>query len=240
MSYVVISPSRFLQLFCYVREDYYNHAFSVKIEEDEDVGTLKDFIKENTRPTFDHIPADALILWKVSVPFDRNLKENVEALNLVSDDKLQTVDILSDLFPSGSQKKTVQVVVDHPHSAISPSRFLQLFCYVRDDDYKQAFLLEIKENELVSTLRKSIKEKKRPKFDHIPADSLVLWRVSVPFDQNLKENVEALNLVSNDKLQTVDILSDLFPSGLQTKTVHVVVDRPHSGKFSFVSPYLRI
>ncbi|KAM6494873.1 hypothetical protein JOM56_009496 [Amanita muscaria] len=211
------------KLLCYVREDDYNQAFPVRIEEDEDVGTLRKSIKEENRPKFDHIPAHSLVLWRVSVPFDQNLKENVEALNLVSNDKLQTVDIISDLFPSGPQEKTVHVVVDRPHSVISPSRFLQLFCYVRDDDSKQAFLLEIKENAVVSTLRKSIKEEKRPKFDHIPADSLVLWNVHTPLDEHLKETVDKLGLIDENSLSPGIRMSEIFPEQPEDGRIHIVV-----------------
>jgi hypothetical protein len=59
---------------------------------------------------------------------------------------------------------------------------LNLLCYVRGDDYKNAFRVTIGMEEWVADLKEAIKEKKRPYFDHIPADSLVLWKVSVPYD----------------------------------------------------------
>ena len=49
-------------LLCYVRDDDYKQAFPVKIGNDEDVGTLKEYIKEEKRPLFDHIPANSLVL----------------------------------------------------------------------------------------------------------------------------------------------------------------------------------
>ena len=102
---------------------------------------------------------------------------------------------------------------------------------MRDDDYKQAFPVKIGKDEDVGTLKKYIKEEKRPLFDHIPADSLVLWKASVPFNENLKDDVKALHLVVGDSLQPPDILSlDVFRLGLKKRTVHIVVDRPLSGE----------
>ena len=41
--------------------------FPVKIAKEESVGTLKKEIKGEKKPDFDHIPADKLTLWKVSL-----------------------------------------------------------------------------------------------------------------------------------------------------------------------------
>ena len=108
---------------------------------------------------------------------------------------------------------------------------LTLICYVRgDDDCKQAFEVEIGTSKSVSTLREAIKEKTRPKFDDIPADSLSLWKASVPINRDLKKCVEALNLVDDDSLCSFDILSDIFSSDLERKSVHIIIDRCHSGE----------
>ena len=94
---------------------------------------------------------------------------------------------------------------------------LKLFCYVRGDDHSYAFVVNIDEDETVADLRKAIKEKKKPKFDDVPADSLSLWKASVLINRDLKESVEALNLVDGDSLYSYEILSDIFSSGLEKK-----------------------
>jgi hypothetical protein len=55
---------------------------------------------------------------------------------------------------------------------------------------------------------------------------------AVHYNQNLKEVVEALNLVNNnDSVQPVEILLDIFTSDLvEKKSVHIITDRPHSGE----------
>jgi hypothetical protein len=105
-----------------------------------------------------------------------------------------------------------------------------LLCYVRGDHYKHTFIVKIEEEEAVATLKEAIKMTKTPAFNYIPADSLVIWNASVSFNRALKENVEALNLVDDDSLQPPEILSDLFPSGLEKKSVHSIVDRPPPGE----------
>lgn len=106
---------------------------------------------------------------------------------------------------------------------------LSLNCYMRGDDCAQAFKVDIDKAKSVSDLKKAIKEEKRPEFDYIPANSLVLWKVSVQFTQNLKNEVEAHNLVDDNKLQPLEDLSGIF-SDLEIKRVHVIIDRPQSGE----------
>jgi hypothetical protein len=109
---------------------------------------------------------------------------------------------------------------------------MKLLCYVRGDESRYTFIVNINEDKTVSELRDTIKEKKSPKFDDIPADSLLLWKasVSVPINRDLRKCVEALNLVDDDSLYSHEILSDIFSSGLEEKTVHIIIERSHSGE----------
>jgi Crinkler effector protein N-terminal domain len=109
----------------------------------------------------------------------------------------------------------------------------RLFCYVRGDDSNWAFKVEIGNEESVSALKEAIKEKKRPKFDHIPADSIFLWAFPIRYNENLRENVEWLDLDYHKLLEPLDSLSDIFSSKLEKKSVHVIVDRPPPGEFSY-------
>ena len=84
------------------------------------------------------------------------------------------------------------------------------------------FIVEIAATKSVGALKDAIKEKKRPAFDYVPADTLVLWNASVPIKRNLKETIEVLNLVDEDALQPPDILLDVFPSGPQIQLLLLV------------------
>lgn len=115
---------------------------------------------------------------------------------------------------------------------------MKLLCYVRGDNPRYTFIVNINEDKTVSELKDTIKEKKRPNFDDIPADSLSLWKASVPINRDLKECVEALNLVDEDSLYSHEILSDIFSSGLEEKSVHIIVERPNSGELQLPMSFL--
>ena len=87
------------------------------------------------------------------------------------------------------------------------------------------FLLEIESNKTVSDLKKVIKMEKSPKFDSIPADELVLFRVSIPITEdnaNFKNAIASLNLEDDASLLPAYELSELFSDTLR-KHVHVVI-----------------
>ncbi|EKM75545.1 hypothetical protein AGABI1DRAFT_109310 [Agaricus bisporus var. burnettii JB137-S8] len=105
---------------------------------------------------------------------------------------------------------------------------LSLFCYVRGESHKNVFLVKIEDGDTVDGLRKAIKTEKSPSFNDIDASSLFLWKVSLPYSQNIKEDVER-HLVGKKPLDPVDDISDLFPLPLEKRTVYVVIDRPAVG-----------
>ena len=78
---LLVPMSDVLGLNCLVFGESRNSVFPVKIPSTETVGTLKEAIKDKKRPLFDSVPADTLILWKVSVLFEKNLEESLEKFN---------------------------------------------------------------------------------------------------------------------------------------------------------------
>lgn len=112
----------------------------------------------------------------------------------------------------------------------SYTTMFRLFCYICEDDYNQVFPVEIEEDGDVATLKKRIKEEAGQTFHDVDAKLLVLWNKPVPFNQSLKETVNALSLGDNDLLQALDILSDVLSSVLEKQTVHIIVDCPPSGE----------
>jgi hypothetical protein len=96
---------------------------------------------------------------------------------------------------------------------------------VSDDDSDHIFTIEIANTKNASSLKKAIEEKKQPAFDHVPADTLVIQKVSLPVDESLKENLIHL---SGEKLSLpLDKLSKVF-SNVDDMYLHVVVGRPLS------------
>jgi hypothetical protein len=111
----------------------------------------------------------------------------------------------------------------------SPSvHIFELNCFVQGDDASQVFSVEIANNKPISALRKAIKEEKQPQLDHVTADSLTLWNVSIPVDDGLKENVSNVIRVQ-EALSPAVQLSDVFTDVLIQKHVHIIVKSPRIG-----------
>jgi Crinkler effector protein N-terminal domain len=95
------------------------HIFPVKIAGTESVGTLKEAIKDKKKPAFDHVPADALVLWKVSFPVDESLDGNLP--NLLDEESLSPVRGLSKVFSNMPKEEYLHIVVKGPSiEAIEP------------------------------------------------------------------------------------------------------------------------
>jgi hypothetical protein len=90
----MLSHNRRRELFCWVFGDESNKVFSVEISDHESVGVLKVAIKDKTKPTFDHIAAHALDLYKISVPEDE-VHAKVAQIDL---DYLKKLDVLMPIY----------------------------------------------------------------------------------------------------------------------------------------------
>ena len=123
--------------------------------------------------------------------------------------------------------------------SFEPLITMKIYCYVRGDIPVNTFTLDIDAHESVYQLKKAIKERKRPRFDDIPAAKLILWKVSLPINRDLKNGVKALNLLEDDSLNSHEILSDIFPD-LEKICVHVLIDRPRSGELLYNNPSSRV
>jgi hypothetical protein len=100
---------------------------------------------------------------------------------------------------------------------------LELNCLVSGDDPSHIFTIEIADARNVSALKDAIKEKKKPAFDHIPADTLILWKSSFPVDESLQENLR--KFVGEKPLSPVNKLSKVF-SNVHDTHLHIVVGCP--------------
>ena len=105
-------PYPLLTLNCLVRGDHPNRIFQVKIAPTESVGALKEAIKEKKEKTFEHVDADALGLWNVTIPVDNTLKENLKSLDFSLGSLLPPTEELSTLFPKAPAKGQLHFVVN--------------------------------------------------------------------------------------------------------------------------------
>jgi hypothetical protein len=104
---------------------------------------------------------------------------------------------------------------------------LNLNCWVLGDDSTRIFPVKIDGNENVGSLKEAIKEKKKPAFDHITADSLDVWNVSIPIDgdTNIEARAKDLRLHEKKPLWPLRGLLMTFRD-VDNETLHVVVNAP--------------
>ncbi|KIL58228.1 hypothetical protein M378DRAFT_170864 [Amanita muscaria Koide BX008] len=101
------------------------------------------------------------------------------------------------------------------------SRKLNLNCLVFGDD--TIFSVQIRRTESVDVLKKVIKRKKKPAFDHIPADKLTLWKVSFSVTPSLREDLSKHEFVDEESLSPVAKLSGIFSQAPIRENLHIVV-----------------
>jgi hypothetical protein len=78
----------------------------------------------------------------------------------------------------------------------------------------------------VGTLKEAIKDKKKPVLDHVTADSLILWKVSMAVDDGFKEKVRKVVLRDEEALSPVDRLSKGFLVQPEDGRLHIIVRSP--------------
>ncbi|KAF9080350.1 hypothetical protein BGX23_002284 [Mortierella sp. AD031] len=116
---------------------------------------------------------------------------------------------------------------------------LTLFCLVDGESTSNAFSVEIDSTKTVDGLKKLIKADQSPIFDDITANSLTLWRVSIPVVSANKHKPIVLSEVeSSTELDPTDDVSDVFPKTPPKKTIHIIIHRPPPARSPPVSDYI--
>ncbi|KAF8329796.1 uncharacterized protein EI90DRAFT_3155212 [Cantharellus anzutake] len=98
---------------------------------------------------------------------------------------------------------------------------LKLFGWVLDKS-SNPFSVTIAKSETIDDLKDAIK--KKIGLDGLASD-LVVWRVFIPADRDLAEEVRTLSLNDKELLGAMDLLSEAFPN-LPQKGLHFVVAAP--------------
>jgi len=111
---------------------------------------------------------------------------------------------------------------------------LEINCLVLGDDPSHVFPVEIASNKTVGTLKELIKEKKQHAFEHVDADTLELFKVSFPVDDDLHATLK--NFHSERDAGRVQYLSrsvarlkGLF-GDLDDEHIHLIVQPPPAGE----------
>lgn len=232
-------PPRTIELNCLVRGETRRNIFPVKISPAETTGTLRKSIAEERKHAFQHVDPCDLVLWQVSILSDANLNKNVNNLELDEGGSLSGSEKLSELFPEGAAEGRVHILVKSPGELVLPPAFVMLSnlrsldpmppplidlnCWVAGEPPERVFSIKIEATEKVSALKKAIKAEKKPAFDIITADSLDLWKVSIPVgEDDLEGQLKSQNVLKKRPLSSVKLLSEIFQDVVK-ENVHVVV-----------------
>jgi len=120
------------------------------------------------------------------------------------------------------------------HPAMSEEK-LRLTCLVWPDDKPDEHLVEVEldNNRTVMFLKELIKLKHAPMLDKVAARDLVLWKCSIPVDDNLQETLDTVRFDATDarlhRLPPASLLSKHFATGLSPETIHILVEVPVLG-----------
>ena len=105
-----------ITLFCLVKGNTSEKAFSVKISRDEPISELKKAIKAEKAPEFNNFPADKLKLWNVKIPNNRN--DLLSNLTLNDGDELLATKKISKYFPDSPPEEHIHVIVKLPRKCL--------------------------------------------------------------------------------------------------------------------------
>ena len=72
-------------------------------------------------------------------------------------------------------------------------------------------------------------QEKKPAFDHIPADTLVLWSISIPVDKSFKDSLNDFEPADEESLLPVDRVSEVFVNVPEKRRLHIIVKAPPIG-----------
>jgi hypothetical protein len=108
-----------------------------------------------------------------------------------------------------------------------PEPKIELYCHVRGEDAYLAILVRMKLSESVYDLKKAIQQERKNEFEAIDANQLVLWKTSIPIDDNFDQAIHDATFTYEGQLRPVT-LSDVFPVPPPQGHIHIVVQGQRS------------
>ena len=118
---------------------------------------------------------------------------------------------------------------------------LELNCLVLGDDPSHVFPVKIADSESIGSLKKAIREEKKHAFQDVDADSLKLFRVSFPVNDDLdatlthfqcEHDAASVRYLSRPVTRLKGLFSDPEP-----EHIHVIMQSLPAGKYQSYSLY---
>ena len=110
-----------------------------------------------------------------------------------------------------------------PPVAVVPD--MTLNCWVRGQEIRRIFPVNISPSQTTGALKKVIKNDKLD-FRDIDADALDLYKVSLADDEGLEKALAGLTFGPHELLRPTELLSLVFPTPPPERHVHIVVTTP--------------
>jgi Crinkler effector protein N-terminal domain len=119
----------------------------------------------------------------------------------------------------------VQIISSEP-------QILELNCLVSGDDQSHIFPVNILCTESIGDLKKAIKNEKKPAFDHIPTDTLILWKADITISRSLKGNLKNTEFKDELQLLPIEHLSEHFLGSLLQRHLHILIKVLPPGEYA--------
>ena len=110
-------------------------------------------------------------------------------------------------------------------------------CLIWPDDKPDQHIVEVEldSDRTVAFLQELIKDEHSHRFHDVDARDLVLWRCSIPADDNLQNPLNAVRFddIAPDllRLPATSLLSNHFATGLSPETICILVEVPALGEY---------
>ncbi|KAG1784737.1 uncharacterized protein HD556DRAFT_199653 [Suillus plorans] len=99
----------------------------------------------------------------------------------------------------------------------------KLNCIVLGDDPCHIFSVNVARTQSVYDLKKVIKDKNKPQFDHVDATHIDLWQVDLPVDETIEHNLNNLTLDKEKRLWPLTKLQKVFSEIPEDEHLHIVI-----------------
>ncbi|KAI6140270.1 hypothetical protein BKA82DRAFT_29217 [Pisolithus tinctorius] len=199
---------------------------------DTTISRLREAIKNKNSVLFHDVDAHQLNLYAISVAHGENYYDKLKQWDLKGKTRLSSRTKLSQLF-SDHEKAEWFIIVHAPTVAartiapvVTPN--MTLYCWLWGDQTIDIFPVEISSTLGVGGLKRAIMKEKSAALHGVDVGSLVLYKVSLPCNEDLRRNLETLELSHDQAIESWEFLSDIFADVPPHKHLHIIIKTPSS------------
>ncbi|KAG2342466.1 hypothetical protein BDR05DRAFT_964062 [Suillus weaverae] len=190
-------------------------VFTINIQRSKNAGDLEKAIKRCKVPMWDKFNVDLFELWKVDIEPEKLTRTYWIGSKIIS--SLIGHSRSYPVFDAEFKDRNINIIL-----ARVSDLTLTFDCLIKGDAPSYIFTVKVSATKNVYSLKKEIKRKKDDLFHDHDATCILPWKVSLPCDDRLEDNIKSLNLDKNQLLHPFTLLPDVFPTIPATDHVHIV------------------